>query len=88
MKGGNGIGKVFELFGSLAETRLCLKVFLEVVFAELIVELKHIIEVFHEILIVLPKFRRVLGGHGIGFFPLGLELAESIIVFVCIFGRA
>ena len=87
VEGGDHVGLVGQFLHTLDDARLCLQVFLEVVLAELVVELEHVVEVLHVVLIVLPQLGGVLCRHGVALLPLGLQRAEFVVVLVRFLGR-
>ena len=83
----NGVGHLGQFFGALAEARLDFEVFLEIVGAELMVEAQLVVILLRVELIVLPKFRGLLGRHEFQLVPFCLQLLCFFVALVGLFGR-
>ncbi len=69
---GNRVVECFELFGGFAKVCFGFEVLLEVVFAKLVVELQHVVEVLNAVFVVFPQLCGVFLRHRVCFFPFGL----------------
>ena len=87
VEGGNGVLDFGQLLGGFAEVGLDFQIFLEVIGAEFMIQSQLIVELFHVELVVFPQLGSSFSGHGLDFFPLSLQLFESVIVFVRFVGR-
>ena len=68
-----------QFLGSLAQLGLRLQVFLEVVFASLVVEFQEVVELLHVELVVLPHLVGLLSRNSLYLFPLLLQGLEFLI---------
>ena len=87
VEGRHHVGFFGQLLSGFAQVGLYLEVFLEVVFAELVVELQQVVELLHVELVVLPQLVDAGLGHELHFVPLLLEALELGVVLVGVFGR-
>ena len=68
-----------QFFSSLGELQLTFEVLLEVVIAQLMVDLNDVVETFGLDLVVVPKFLDVLLRYGVILFPFLLDFAELVV---------
>ena len=68
-----------QFFSSLGEFELTFEVLLEVVIAQLMVDLDDVVETFGLDLVVVPKFLDVLLRYGVVLFPFLLDFAELVV---------
>ena len=84
--GERGIGLVGEFLCSLAEQCLLLQVLLEIILAQLAVEVEQVIILLDIELVVAPQLVGLLGGHCLDVFPFLLERLEVVVRLVGLFG--
>ena len=77
-EGCNDVGLLGECLGLCAEHCLGLKVLLEIVFAELVVNLQHVIELLAEQLVLFPQWCYLALWYVLDFFPCCLHCAELV----------
>ena len=82
----DGIGLVGELLCSFAEQCLLLQVLLEIILAQLAVEVEQVIILLDIELVVAPQLVGLLGGHCLDVFPFLLERLEVVVRLVGLFG--
>ena len=68
-----------QFFSGLGEFQLTFEVLLEVVIAQLMVDLDDVVETFGLDLVVVPKFLDVLLRYGVILFPFLLDFAELVV---------
>ena len=87
VEGAYHVALICQLFSGFAEVCLYFEVFLEVVFARLVVELKQVVVLLYVQLVVAPQLVGLFRRHELYLPPFQLQLLEFLVRLVRLFGR-